>query len=203
VPNVAVSRPPLNLVARRQERVRRELAAAAGELFKENGYDATTVEDIAAAAEVSPRTFYRLFPTKGDVIIELARTAWGDIVTAFAERPVDEPLFASVEAVLIARFTEIDRKALRSFEDLLAHSQELRARWLEETRRQQDLFAGVLAGRVGGAPDDLRTQVIAAAILATHRTALEVWSTHAGGEGPIPTLREAMDLVAPMFAEFR
>ena len=55
---------PKNLVARRTERVRREVAAAAEDLFAKRGYDDTTVEDIADAAEISPRTFYRLYPPK-------------------------------------------------------------------------------------------------------------------------------------------
>jgi AcrR family transcriptional regulator len=180
------------------KRVRRELASAAAELFRQRGYDATTVEDIAAAVEVSPRTFYRLFPTKGDVIIELARTGLGDIVAALAERPLDEPLVASLEVVFVARSADVEPRALRSFEDLMTRNPELRARWLEETRRHQDLLAEVLAERLGTATADLRTQVIAALVLAAHRTALEVWSTRPNDPELVPTLRQAMGLLAPL-----
>jgi AcrR family transcriptional regulator len=195
------SKPSKNLVARRTDRVRRELAAAAAQLFEENGYDATTVEDIAAAVEVSPRTFYRLFPTKGDVIIGMVRTRWSDVVTELGERPADEPLVTSLEAVLVAKVEEVDPKALRSFEELLARNTQLRARWLEETRRNQDLLAEVLARRMSLVPESLQIQLVAAAILTTLRTSLEVWSASSSDFGAASTLREAMAMLAPMFDE--
>jgi AcrR family transcriptional regulator len=201
MPGSIASKPSKNLVARRTERVRRELAVAAAQLFEDNGYDATTVEDIAAAVEVSPRTFYRLFPTKGDVIIGMVRTSWSDVVSELGERPANEPLVASLEAVLVAKVEEVDPKALRSFEELLARNTQLRARWLEETRRNQDLLAEVLARRMSLVPESLRIQLVAAAILTTLRTSLEVWSASSSDFGAASTLREAMALLAPMFDE--
>ena len=76
-----------NLVARRTERVRQEVAAAAEDLFAKRGYDDTTVEDIAEAAEISPRTFYRLYPAKADVVVDMAQTRFGDFVAALADVP--------------------------------------------------------------------------------------------------------------------
>ena len=195
------SKPSKNLVARRTERVRRELAEAAAQLFEDNGYDATTVEDIAAAVEVSPRTFYRLFPTNGDVIIGMVRTTWSDVVADLDERPADESLITSLDAVLVAKVEEVDPKALRSFEELLARNTQLRARWLEETRRNQDLLAEVLARRMSLVPESLRIQLVAAAILTTLRTSLEVWSASSSDLGAASTLREAMAMLAPMFDE--
>src|SRR5579875_1799092 len=83
----AVSQPPRSLVARRKERTRRELAEAATRLFLERGYDATTVEEIAAAVEISPRTFFRYFPAKGDIVTALARMSLEDLVEVLRERP--------------------------------------------------------------------------------------------------------------------
>ena len=53
----------------RRRRTREAIIDAALDLFERKGYDATTVEDIAAAAEVSPRTFFRYFDSKQDVVM--------------------------------------------------------------------------------------------------------------------------------------
>ena len=187
-----------NLVARRTERVRREVAAAAEELFAERGYDNTTVEDIADAAEISPRTFYRLYPAKADVVVDMARTRFGDFVTTLAERPVEEPLLASVEAVLLATVAAADPGPLLSFENLLARNPELGARLHERGNLQQSQLANVVAKRLSVGSDDLRANVIAATIVASVRTALQVWGTRPGRGGPASTLRRAMTIIAPI-----
>src|SRR6476646_1972874 len=74
----------MTLRERKKQQTREGLASAAVELFIERGFDATTVEDIAAAADVSPRTFFRYYPTKEDVVV--------DLVERLAARPADEPL---------------------------------------------------------------------------------------------------------------
>lgn len=90
----SVEESELGLRERKKRRTRRALGEAALRLFDEKGYDATTVADIAAAADVSRRTFFSYFPSKEDVLfadtderLDLMRTAWSALPDG--TRPVD------------------------------------------------------------------------------------------------------------------
>jgi AcrR family transcriptional regulator len=74
---------------RKKVRTREALIEAAAELCLRRGFDNTTVEQIAAAADVSTRTFSRYFPTKGAVIVAIADDMDTSIAAALSEQPVD------------------------------------------------------------------------------------------------------------------
>jgi AcrR family transcriptional regulator len=80
------------LTERNKERTRREIAEAAGQLFLERGYASTTVQEIANAADVSPRTFFRYFPCKEDVITAIASASMDDALEHLAGHDVSESL---------------------------------------------------------------------------------------------------------------
>ena len=90
---------------RKKARTRASLREHALRLFREQGYQATTVEQIAAAAEVSPSTFFRYFPTKEDVVLQDDMDA--RMVEAFARQPPDLAPVAAIRAAM--------REALSSF----------------------------------------------------------------------------------------
>lgn len=195
----------LSSVARRKERTRQALAEAATQLFLERGYDATTVEEIAAAVDVSPRTFFRYFAAKGDIITAVARTSLDDVVAALEQLPPRAPAASVAAAVREGVVTTLRRATpatVRSFERLLATSDQLRARWVEECRRNQGRLATTLAGCYGADPDELWVQVAASAVIVTVETALAQWSRGepADGAGPIPTVRAALALLEPLLA---
>ncbi len=73
------------LAVRKKERTRRQLAEAAAELFSERGYAGTTIDDIAAAVDVSPRTFFRYFPTKEDLVVAIGATSLDLFLEALRE----------------------------------------------------------------------------------------------------------------------
>src|ERR1700721_1489235 len=88
--------PKTGLAARKKERTRRQLAEAAAELFYERGYAATTVDDIVAAVDVSPRTFFRYFPTKEDLVVALGSTSFDLFLEELRARPPEESLQEAV-----------------------------------------------------------------------------------------------------------
>ena len=88
--------PKVGLAARKKDRTRRQLAEAAAELFYEKGYTATTVDEIVAAGDVSPRTFFRYFPTKEDLVVALGETSLDVFLNALRNRPLEESLQVAV-----------------------------------------------------------------------------------------------------------
>jgi AcrR family transcriptional regulator len=170
--------PKTGLAARKKERTRRQLAEAAAELFYERGYAATTVDDIVAAVDVSPRTFFRYFPTKEDLVVALGAMSLDLFLEALRSRPAEESLQRAVGAAIdesLAAGWE-DTKKVRSFLSLLRETPQLRARWLEEAYGNRDLMAEVIAGRTGTEPTDLRNLIIAGTITLTINTALQAWA---------------------------
>src|ERR1017187_5184371 len=77
---------------RTQEGKKRQLAEAAAALFSERGYPGTTIDDIAAAVDVSPRTFFRYFPTKEDLVVAIGATSLDQFFEALKDRPPQESL---------------------------------------------------------------------------------------------------------------
>jgi AcrR family transcriptional regulator len=170
--------PQSGLAARKKERTRRQLAEAAAELFYARGYAATTVDDIVAAVEVSPRTFFRYFPTKEDLVVALGTTSLDHFLHALRNRPADESLQVAVRASIeesLASGWE-DTAKVRSFLNLLRETPALRARWLEETYGIRDQMAEVIAARTGTNATDLRNLIAAGVITLTINTALQAWA---------------------------
>lgn len=86
---------------RKKQRTRDALLRTAVEMFVERGYDGTTVDDIAAAVDVSPRTFFRYFAGKEEAALALQELAVARYLQAVRERPADEaPMTALRRAVL-------------------------------------------------------------------------------------------------------
>src|ERR671911_1637708 len=94
---------PPGLRERKKARTHEAIVDAALDLFERKGYEATTVEDIAAAADVSPRTFFRYFDSKQDVVLaknNLEAEGLGDLIIA---RPADETPIEAFRAVILER----------------------------------------------------------------------------------------------------
>ncbi len=150
---------------RKKERTRRTIRLEAFRLFREQGYGETTVEQIAAAADVSPSTFFRYFPSKEQlvladdldpVIIEALRRQPRDVRPMAAFREAVREVFANLPAAELA--FEQERQAL------LFHVPELRSAIGLEMMRSIDLLSGLLADHLGRSPDDFEVRVAAGAM---------------------------------------
>ncbi|WP_423247086.1 TetR/AcrR family transcriptional regulator [Streptomyces pratisoli] len=170
-------RPPLGLRERKKLKTRTAIRRAMYRLIAEQGYEATTIEQIAAAAEVSPSTVFRYFPSKEDIV--LADEYDEAIERALRTRPVDEPPLDSLRAILtaaVSRMLENEPQEMHLRTKLMAEVPALRARMTETMAETSQSLARPLADRAGRDPDDLEVRVFAASVMGALREALLYWA---------------------------
>jgi TetR/AcrR family transcriptional regulator, regulator of mycofactocin system len=190
---MATSGPSLR--QRHVDRTRAALADAAVELFVERGFAATTVDDIAARADVAPRTFFRYFPTKEAVLFHDADEKVRVVTERLAGRPADEPGVVS----LLTIFSEIGEEmasdpARAQLICVLAEEQPslLAYQRTVMTERFGEAIIEARAEREGIPADDVRLRATTSAIMACVGAAFHCW-INAGGSGPVqPYLDDAI-----------
>jgi len=151
---------------RKKARTRASLREHALRLFREQGYQATTVEQIAAAAEVSPSTFFRYFPTKEDLVLQDDMDT--RLLEAFVRQPPELAPIPAIRAALAEAwrsFTPQEWELIRESGRLSMQVPEIRARTMNEFSRVINVIADALGRRVGRPPDDLRVRVLAGAVM--------------------------------------
>jgi AcrR family transcriptional regulator len=167
---------------RKRKETRERLTRAAKALFLKRGYEATTLDDIAAAADVSRRTFFHYFKSKEDVV-----AAWQDefsaaLVDAVAARPQDEPLMSVAENALIASIGRFDREEATALGRLIQTTPALRARDQAKYEGLERALAAALASRPEGKRDPLQARFVAMATIGALRIAGEQWRSEGGRE---------------------
>lgn len=189
---------PDGLRDRKKQQTRDQLQRAAMVLFAARGFDHVTVEEIAAACDVSRATVFRYFPTKEDLVVGSEPERLAELREAFEERPGHEPVFESVRHALVAvagRY-EHDRGQLLVARGLVAGHGALLARALELQAEWTEVFAELIADRVATSKaPDLQARVLAAAVMAAMRVAVEHWLDTDAAGSPAELLGEALDLL--------
>ena len=189
----SVAKPGLR--ERKKQKTREAIQREAMRLFQENGYEETTIEQIAAAVEISPSTFFNYFPSKEDVVLYDAYDPM--IATLIATRPADEPLSLAIRAVMTAIGTalEKDRDVVYARSRLVVEVPDLRARVWEELERAQAFLGAVVAARTGRDPEDFEIRVVMMSLVAAMMEATREWVRHDGKEDLSGLLSRAFDLV--------
>ena len=155
----------LGLRERKKARTRASIREHAMRLFLEQGFAQTSVEQIAEAAEVSPSTFFRYFPTKEDVV--LADDLDPILLAALASQPTElPPLVALRRAVhsTLQALTPEDVEREQERQRLIFAVPELRAAILMQLYSSIDMIAGAVALRLGRSPDEFEIKVFAGAV---------------------------------------
>lgn len=167
-------------------------------LFLDQGFDNTTVEQIARDAGVSRSTFFRYFITKEDVVL-------GDIAErgllvkhALEERPSDEPAWDALRSALSALTTIEPPTTTLKISRMLLETESLRARQAEKRRRWLELLVPDIERRLGIEPDsrtDPRARALVACVLTCLDIATEMWTANDGEGDPVVMLNSALDAI--------
>jgi mycofactocin system transcriptional regulator len=196
-----VSNPPQP--GRAPATTRAEVAHAALELFAARGYEATTLDDVAAAVGVSRRTLFRYYDAKPDMV-------WADftiVLDALRSQlgvagPHDPWLEALCRAIVASnRYAPEELDTLRIRMRLITTIPALQAYSMVRYREWRTIVAEFVAARRGEQPGDLVPRAVAMATLATTMSAFDWWVDRASATDPADVIERALELMAAGFRE--
>lgn len=190
---------PSGLRERKKAQTREAIVDAAIDLFERNGYEATTIEDIAAEANISPRTFFRYFDSKLEVILAESDEEAKGFAPLVAARPADEGPLEAMHQTIREQVKHLllgDSRTGRELKVVMS-TPSLRNQALEHLRDHQSSLVPVLAERLGVDNDALQAHVLAAVLSTLVWTVVERWGTT--GADPsrlLPMIDESFALLA-------
>jgi AcrR family transcriptional regulator len=195
---------PADLRTRRRIRTKLMVQREALKLFADKGYEQTTVDDIAEAAAISPRTFFRYFPAKEDVVL------WDE----YDDRPVEELIHDvkpdNVSAELIRQVREMLGALYTKDPDLLLTRMrlsftvpEVRARFINQQMTMVGPYFDQLTAAAGAGRDDLGLAVSLAALFAAIMVAAERWQRGGGRDDLLRLFDDAVEALATSAGELR
>ncbi len=194
----------MGLRERTRNAVRAQLAEAALKLFVEQGFEATTVEQIAAVTGLSRRSFHRYFASKEDVLGQWFAEMGQQIAAALAARPPQEPPWFALRRAFDDLVQQMStRPEAQVMTRMMLETPALHASHLHKYAHWRMLLADVLQHRLAGdatAPARIAAVALAGAALASLESAQQEWVAE-GNQRPLDDLTdEAMDAVAPLTA---
>ena len=181
---------------RKKAATRDRIRASALRLFREQGYDATTVEQIAATAGVSHMTFFRYFPAKEDVALSDSYDPL--IASVIAQAPATWPVIQRIRAALVdglRQVYEAERDALLAQNKLIISTPALRERlWAHQVATQQLILEALSTGQHDPRPS-FNDKVTVAACLAAVTTAILTWVEDDGASELPDLIGQAFDIL--------
>lgn len=159
----------------------RELELIALRLFTENGFENTTIDQIAVEAGVSQRTFFRYFATKASVLWSEFDTEVDEIRAALARMPGRMPMMDAIRRAVVSvnHYRAGDVPELRMRMNLISTVPALQASASEHYDAWERAISEFAAARLGLAPESLYPLAIGRATLAACRAAYDQWSARA------------------------
>lgn len=183
---------PESLRARRRRLLRDEIERVAIRLFIEHGYDAVSIDDIAAEVGMSGRTFFRYYATKDKILRRYQAGLSAALLDAFTAQPEDVPALGALRAAYASTsaVVEVDRARIRALGQLLATAPAVHARAIGEAVLDTRL-AHEFARRAR--LPDLQCAVLIAAVSAAAQIGWNDWVTSGDDRDPATAVTAAID----------
>jgi AcrR family transcriptional regulator len=198
----------IGLRERKRRETRAALSLAATRLCVQRGWQNVTVDDIAAAANVSPRTFRNYFSTKAEAVAAAHLERMLRVAGELRARPAREPLWTAITNSVAAQFEPPAQKSEALLDPdrwaerirFILTEPAIHAEVLKASAAAQVELAEVIAERVGArSGKDLYPPVAAAVVTAVVGTVMDRWLRAGPSGSMVPLLRKAFELVATGF----
>jgi AcrR family transcriptional regulator len=183
-----------SLRERKKRRTRKLIAETAQRLFVARGFEAVTIAEVAAAAEVAEKTIFNYFPTKEDLVYWKLETFEEELLAAIGDRKPGESALDGFAAFLrrprglLAEGVEVS-DALIGVVRMIAASPHLLAREQTVFARYTESLASLLARETGAEADDVAPQIAAHAMIGAHRALVAHSRPRLLAGTPVPALR--------------
>lgn len=184
-----------------KERTERALQQAALKLFAEQGYDETTTDEIAEQAGVSPRTFFRYFPTKESVLFAGSYGWYQTFTEHYLAQPSSATDVEAIHLTLVELAPELAkrRKSLGLYERAVASSATLRGGVQDHVQDDIATLAEAIAQRRGLSDPDESCSLLATIVLVTYRRAVLRWLAGPASKDPRDTIDDELKLLRAQF----
>jgi AcrR family transcriptional regulator len=182
---------------RQRAQIRADIRRAAFRLFIEQGYDAVTTEEIAAAAGVSPRTFFRHVPTKEEVLLAPVRHGGTAIVNLLEQRPAAESPDVALINAIITRTRSFDAADIEEWRKALLVAPDVLGKLTMVTSADKERAAKLVAARMGANPDtDILPGLLVQLAFAAGDYGFQRWVRQSRNRRPLDRyVTEALDAV--------
>lgn len=171
---------------RQRAQIRADIRRAAFRLFVERGYDDVTTEEIATAAGVSPRTFFRHVPTKEEVLLAPVRYGGAAIVILLEQRPVTESPDVALSNAIITRIRSFDAADCEEWREALLGARGLLDKATIHTPADKERTVKLIAERMGADPDvDIRPGLLVQLAFSAADFGFQQWVRQATSRWPL------------------
>jgi AcrR family transcriptional regulator len=179
-------------------RTRRQIADHAFALFRSQGFESTTIEQIATAAEVGTRTLYRYYPTKESLIVDFVESSLRSAVAEMREQPMDMPLPCALYTVIetVLRIISEDAERVLAVYQLGAEAPSVQAKLADLSLRWRLDLSEEIVRRSGGSPDaELAAQLSASCTMDIIDIGVRSWVASGGTADMNMIANKVLDLV--------
>ena len=169
---------------RKRQQTRERLTRAAMALFLDRGFEATTLDDIAAAAEISRRSFFHYFASKEDVVFAWQEEITAALIDAVAARPAAESMLTAAENAISAMVRQLEPGEAIAMAQLKRDNPALQARDQVKYEKLERALADALARRAGHKTEKLKARLVAMIATGAMRIGGDLWAAEGAHEKP-------------------
>ena len=184
---------------RKRQQTRERLTRVAMALFLDRGFEATTLDDIAAAADVSRRSFFHYFGSKEDVVFAWQEDSIAALIAAIAARPANESMLAAAENAISAMVRQLKPGEAIAMACLKRDNPALQARDQVKYEKLERALAEALSKRAGHKTEKLQARLVAMIAAGAMRIGGELWAAEGAREKPEALVKRTFAAIRAIF----